>query len=50
VEIDVKPDPPAAIREAILVALRAADAADGAESRWWRAGIEESLEGDEPCG
>jgi hypothetical protein len=48
-EIDVKPDPPAAIREAILVALRAA-AADGAESRWWRAGIEESLEGDEPCG
>jgi hypothetical protein len=48
VEIELKPDPPEPIRRAILTALADARGEDGGESRWWRAGIDEAVEPDEP--
>ncbi len=44
-ELEVKPEPPKDVREAIRAALRRLEAER--ESAWWRAGVEESVR-DEP--
>ena len=41
-DLEVTPEPPDAVAEAIAAALRTVPA-EPAESPWWRAGIEESL-------
>jgi hypothetical protein len=45
-EVEIRPEPTAPVRRAIEQAVGAANAA-AAESAWWRAGVEESVAGDD---
>ena len=40
-DVEIEPEPPEPVRQAILSALAEAEADNG--SAWWRAGIEESV-------
>jgi hypothetical protein len=47
VSVEIRPEPTAEEREAILRALAALDGrTDGGSSAWWEAGIRESFEDD----
>jgi hypothetical protein len=44
VEIELTPEPPDELAEAVAATLTRALAADGDPGPWWRRGLEESLE------
>jgi hypothetical protein len=48
VEIELTPEPPEAVAEAVVEAVARALAADGDPGAWWRAGLEENLEAELP--
>ena len=45
-EIEISPEPPDDVREALEAALREPRAGEQPESPWWRAGIEENVRGE----
>jgi hypothetical protein len=48
VEIELTPDPPDEVAEAVVAALVRALDADGGPGLWWRQGLEENLEPESP--
>lgn len=47
-EIELTPEPPDELAEAVTAAVARALAADGDPGAWWREGVEENLEQELP--